>query len=149
MVVTFCVLSLLYIVADPPRITTHPRELKDAVPGKYVMFSVEATGTEPLGYKWEWNPAGERDGTEEWQPCDLRSFPGADSSILSVQKSNKGSYRCVVSNCAGNKISNSAELEVRVITAQIQYQLLVAITIALTDHYSTGPGQTAKQVCNY
>ena len=132
MVATICALSLLYIyVADPPRITTHPRELKDAVPGKYVMFSVEATGTEPLGYKWEWNPAGERDGTEEWQPCDLKSFPGADSSILSVQKSNKGSYRCVVSNCAGNKISNSAELEVRVITAQIQYQLLVAITIAL------------------
>ena len=102
-------------VADPPRVTTHPRELKDAVPGKCAMFSVEATGTEPLSYKWEWSPAGERRGTEEWQPCDLESFPGADSSTLtipSVQKLNEGSYRSVISNCAGSQISEPAQLSV-------------------------------------
>ena len=102
--------------ADPPRITAHPQELKGVAAGQYAMFSVEATGTGPLSYKWERNPAGERRRTEEWQPCDLEGFPGADSStvtIHSVQKSNEGSYRCVVSNCAGNQISNSAELEVR------------------------------------
>ena len=79
------------------------------------MFSAEATGTEPLSYKWEWSPAGERRGTEEWQPCDLESFPGGDSStvtIPSVQKSNEGSYRCVISNCAGSKTSNPAELSI-------------------------------------
>ena len=110
-VATFCV----SFTADPPRITTHPQELKDVVPGKPATFSVEATGTEPLTYKWEWNPAGERHGTEEWQLCDLESFPGGDSStvtIPSVQKSNEGSYRCVVSNCAGSQISKLAQLSV-------------------------------------
>ena len=101
--------------ADPPRITTHPRELKDVAPGKPAMFSVEVTGTEPLSYKWEWSPPGERRGTEEWQPCDLKSFPGGDSStvtIPSVQKSNEGSYCCVISNCAGSQISKPAQLSV-------------------------------------
>ena len=39
--------------AKPPRITAHPRELKNAVPGKLVTFTIEATGTEPLSYQWE------------------------------------------------------------------------------------------------
>ena len=60
-------------------------------------------------------------GSEEWKPCDSNT---TTLTIPSVQKSNEGSYRCVVRNCAGSQISNSAELEVRdstctVITAQI------------------------------
>ena len=70
------------------------------------MFSVEATGTEPLSYKWEWKPAE----SEEWQLCDTQ---GPTLTILRVQKFNEGSYRCDISNCAGNQISNSAELKVR------------------------------------
>ena len=76
------------------------------------MFIVEATGTEPLNYQWEWKSTI-HDG--KWQPCDVERFPGADSStivISSVQKSNEGSYRCVVSNCAGSQTSNPAELSV-------------------------------------
>ena len=79
------------------------------------MFSIETTGTEPLSYKWEWNQNGEGDGRELWQPCDVESFPGADSSTLtipSVQKSNEGSYHCVISNCAGTQTSNPAYLSV-------------------------------------
>ena len=115
MVTTFCVFFYYIHAADPPRITAHPQELKDAVPGKTAMFSVEVTGTGPLSYKWEWSLAGERRGTEEWQPCDLESFPGGGSStvtIPSVQKSNEGSYRCVISNCAGRQISKPAQLTV-------------------------------------
>ena len=99
-------------VADPPRVISHLRELKDVVAGKSVMFTVEATGTEPLSYQWEWKPV--MDGGK-WQSCDVERFPGADSSILtipSVQKSNGGHYRCVVSNCAGSQTSNPAELSV-------------------------------------
>ena len=76
------------------------------------MFTAEATGTQPLNYQWEWKPAME-DG--EWQLCDVERFPGADSStvtILSVQKSIEGSYRCIVGNCTGTNISNSAKLSV-------------------------------------
>ena len=115
MVATFCLFLLCMHAADPPRITTHPQELKDVAPGRCAMFSAEATGTEPLSYKWEWNPAGERRGTEEWQPCDLESFSGGDSStvtIPSVEKSNEGSYRCVISNCAGSQTSKLAQLSV-------------------------------------
>jgi len=51
----------------------------------------------------------------EWLSCNVERFPGADSStavISSVEKSNERSYRCVVTNCAGAHISNSAKLSV-------------------------------------
>ena len=99
-------------VAEPPRITTHPQELKDAVQGKPVTFTVQAIGTEPLiNYHWCWKPATE-DGSEEWQTCDAEWCDGATLTIPSVQKSNEGSYCCVVSNCAGTQISKAAQLKV-------------------------------------
>ena len=76
------------------------------------MFTAEGNGTDPLNYQWEWKPAMDDD---KWQPCDVEKFPGAHSSTLtipSVQKSYEGSYRCVVSNCAGKETSNPAELSV-------------------------------------
>ena len=73
------------------------------------MFTVEATGTEPLNYWWEWKSAMDDGG---WQLCDVERFPGATVVIPSVQKSNEGSYCCVVSNCAGTDISNPAKLSV-------------------------------------
>ena len=51
-----------------PRITTHPQDLKDVIPGKSVMFTAKGIGTEPLNYQWEWKSAMD-DG--EWQPCDV------------------------------------------------------------------------------
>ena len=99
-------------LADPPRITIHPQNLKDTLCGKHVMFTVEATGTEPLNYQWEWKQATDDD---KWQLCNVEKFTGADSStlsILNVQKSNEGSYRCVVSNCADSQTSKPAELSV-------------------------------------
>ena len=50
-------------IAESPRITTHSQELKDAVPGKPVKFTLQATGTEPLNFHWQWKPAGEEDGS--------------------------------------------------------------------------------------
>ena len=99
-------------VADPPSITTQPQELKNIVPGKPVMFTVKGTGTAPLRYRWEWNPAGEGN---QWQPYGVEGVSGADSSTLtisSVQKVNVGSYRCVISNCAGSQTSQPAQLTV-------------------------------------
>ena len=116
-----------FYVAVPPRITIHPQDLKDAVPGTPVLFTVEATGTEPLNYQWEWKQAINDD---EWQLCDGETFAGADSSvltILSVQKSNEGSYRCVVSNCASEQTSKPAKLSVGECTTEtftMKYVLL-------------------------
>ena len=91
-------------VADPPRITTHPVDVKDAVPGNQVEFTIQATGTQPLNYQWECKKGS-----------DVERFPGAKSSTLvisSVRKSNEGSYHCVVSNCAGNQTSEPAKLNI-------------------------------------
>ena len=63
-------------VAEPPRVTNHPLDMKDAVPGKSLTLIVEATATQPLNYRWEWKSAMD-DG--EWQSCDVERFPGADS----------------------------------------------------------------------
>ena len=107
------ILFLCLPTADPPYITTHPKGLKAAVPGQAVMFTVHATGTEPISYQWKWKPAGdEQGGSEEWQLCDKEWSHGTTLQIPSVHKLNEGSYQCVVSNCAGSQISKPAKLSV-------------------------------------
>ena len=56
--------------AEPPRITNHPQKLKDAIPGKSAKFTVQATGTEPLNYNWQWKRDEKGSGSKEWQPCE-------------------------------------------------------------------------------
>ena len=99
-------------VVDLPRITSHPQEIKDAIQGEPINFIIQATGTEPLSYQWEWMAAGEENGSEGWQTCRAEWSDGATLTIPSVQKSNEGNYCCVVSNCAGNETSNPAQLSV-------------------------------------
>ena len=107
---TFFVVSVH--VADQPSITTHPQELKDVAQGKPAKFSIQASGTEALNYRWQWKPAEEGGGSEEWQECNAKWCKGATLSISKVEKSNEGSYRCVVSNFAGNQTSVPAKLTV-------------------------------------
>jgi len=101
-------------LADPPCITTHPKGLKDAVPGQPVTFTVHATGTEPISYQWWWTLVGSGDESEkeEWQLCDVKRSDSHTLTISSVQKSNEGSYHCVVSNCAGSQSSDPVILTV-------------------------------------
>ena len=98
-------------IAEPPRIYSHPQELRDAVLGKTVKFTIHATGTDPLRYQWQWKPVEE----ECWNPCDSEKFPGSDTStvtIPNVQKTNEGSYRCVITNYAGSQTSKPAKLSI-------------------------------------
>ena len=75
-----------------------------------MVFTIQATGTEPLSYKWQWKPAAEAEGlSEEWQPYDAES---TSLTIPIVHKSNEGSYRCVVSNIAGTQTSEPAKLNI-------------------------------------
>ena len=114
------VMSIIHIsgichIANPPRITTHPLELKGVVPGKPVTFTVHATGTKPLHYQWQWKPAEEGRSSQEWQLCGAGQFSGADNSTLTIsstQKSNEGSFCCTVSNCAGSQTSKPTNLSV-------------------------------------
>ena len=107
-----CMLSVSIHAARLPRITIHPQQLNDTVPGETLAFTIQASGTEPLNYQWEIKTG---DGNGEWQSCDVERFPGANSSTLtipSVQKSNEGSYHCVVSNIVGSQTSEPVNLNI-------------------------------------
>ena len=70
------------------------------------MFTIQATGTKPLSYLWQWKPVEEE--SEEWQPCPAEWCHDGTLTIPSVQKFSEGNYRCIVSNCAGSETSNPA-----------------------------------------
>ena len=97
-------------VADPPKVTIHPQDLRNVAQGKSVKFSIQSTGTGLLNYKWEWMPTGEQGGAKQWQPCNPKWCKGPTLTISKVDESNEGSYRCVVSNDAGRDVSNPATL---------------------------------------
>ena len=105
-------------VADPPRITIHPRSLKYIIQGKPAKFTVQATGTHPLNYQWHWKP---EDGSGKWKPCCAEWSDGATLTILSVEKSNEGIYCCVISNHAGSQASNPTELSIGKNSIKLQY----------------------------
>ena len=113
----------MYIfVADPPRVTSHPRDLKDVVSGNTVTFTAEATGTEPLSYHWWlWKVAGGGGGSGEWQPCPAGWSDGATLTIPSVQKSDEGHYCCVISNSAGSQSLEPAYLSTGKNITKLQY----------------------------
>ena len=102
----------LFCSDEPPMVTNQPKSLSKVCPGTAVIFAVQATGTEPLSYLWQRKPAEGEGGSEEWQPCPAEWSEGATLTIPSVQKSNEGSYCCVISNYAGTQTSNSAKLSV-------------------------------------
>ena len=95
-----------------PRITAHPQELIDVVQGKSVTFTIQAIGTEPMNYDWQWKPTEERGVSKQWQQCSAKWCKGATLTISKVEKSHEGSYRCVVSNLAGSQTSNPSKLNI-------------------------------------
>ena len=105
----FSVFLLLIFLAKPPTVTSQPKSQKDTIPGKAVTFSVQATGTEPLGYQWQWKKFGKKGEKDEWQNL---SGDSSTFKVRSVQACNAGYYQCVVSNCAGSKVSHCALLTV-------------------------------------
>jgi uncharacterized delta-60 repeat protein len=79
--------------AAAPVVTTSPRSLTDAV-GSNVLFSVTATGSPPLAYRWFFNG----------QPITGQT---SDRLLLvDVQSAQAGSYSATVSNALG--VANSA-----------------------------------------
>ncbi len=87
--------SAILSVMLPPVIDVHPQNQSGQI-GETVTFSVSASGT-GLSYQWQ---------------MDGQNIEGANASQLSftVQESDFGAFRCVVSNDAGSVISQSAQL---------------------------------------
>ena len=57
-------------------------------------------------------------------------FHDTTLKIPNVQKSNKGSYWCVVNNCAGSQISKAAKLSIGT-TPDINSILLVVVVVVV------------------
>jgi hypothetical protein len=87
------------LVNDPPAITAQPQARTAAV-GAPVTFSVGASGTAPLVYRWQKDGLALPDGT------------AADFTLAAVALSDAGAYRCLVSNSAGTALSAAAALTV-------------------------------------
>ena len=84
-------------------ITTQPHDQRNSIPGSTVMFSVTASGLS-LTYSWE-------QGNGTALPSDSRFMTNTDTlTIQNVMPSDAGSYRCVVTNAAGNDTSDAADL---------------------------------------
>ncbi len=82
-----------------PVITTQPSSLTN-IAGTTATFSVEATGTEPLHYQWQFNTLERTDQTN------------AILVLTNVQTGNAGSYTVVITNVDGAVTSAVATLTV-------------------------------------
>jgi len=85
-------------------VTAQPQNRRNIIPGSTVMFSVTASGLRRT-YSWE-------QGNGTALPADTRFMTtNTDTlTIRNVMPSDAGSYRCVVSNAAGNDTSDAADL---------------------------------------
>ena len=92
-------------------ITTQPIS-QSAVTGSAASFSVKASGTTALSYRWQWSADGStwsdlaNDSTYSGVATDTLSVSGAAMALNGRQ------YRCVVTNAAGSVTSNAASLRV-------------------------------------
>lgn len=84
---------------EPPVITHHPED-QTVTEGAMAVFSVSATGTEPLSYQWL------------FENLALASKTNATLNLLNVTDAVAGLYAVEVSNQAGRLTSNPARLEV-------------------------------------
>ena len=95
---------------------SQPRSQKDILSGKAITLSVQAIGTLPLNYQWQWKKFGKDGEKDGWQ-----NLSGEGSTFQVVQMElrltgvktcNAGYYQCVVSNSAGSDTSLCALLTV-------------------------------------
>ncbi|MFN7439709.1 MAG: GC-type dockerin domain-anchored protein [Phycisphaerales bacterium] len=114
-----------YTFGSPgPSIATNPAPVSSCLNGN-ASLSVVASGTGPLTYQWQWQPAGP--GTawaalesginlnSQGQPAfDVSGAGTATASIrsLSGATGSVGSFRCVVSNACGTVTSEPATLTI-------------------------------------
>ena len=110
-------LATLTILA-PPVITSQPQNVITN-PGATIVFTVSATGTEPLSYQWQFN------GT---------NLDGAVDNTLEldhVTSTNTGNYRVILSNAVGTVTSQPA-------TLLVGYQSLTPAQLWLLSHGARG-----------
>lgn len=99
-----------------PVITQQPQGVSVSV-GKAANFSVTATGTAPLSYRWQTKPSGVANF------ADITGALSATYSFPNPQLTDSGTQiRCIVSNAAGPTTSNAATLTVTISAPGISQQ---------------------------
>ena len=91
----------------PPAITTQPLSQTVAA-GTNVVFTVAATGTEPLGYQWY----AQLVGVTPTVPVALDGETTETLTIFNPDSSSAGTYSVLVYNMAGHVMSSNATLVV-------------------------------------
>jgi hypothetical protein len=117
-------------VLTPPTISSQPQS-QAVITGQSAAFSVSASGTSPLAYRWKFNGNNISYGTN------------ATLALTNVQTTNAGNYTVVVTNFAGSITSSVAALTVYVpptITSQPASQSLI---LGQNATFSVGASGTA------
>ena len=119
----FCATAPLALAGNPPQISAQPNNQTAGV-GATVNFVVVASGDPTLLYQWSF---------------DLTNMPGATNQILTiptVQASNQGSYRVVVTNNYGSATSTVAYLQSVLTPAVSGYNASSSLTEGSTAAFS-------------
>jgi len=98
-------LDQVRFAAVPITITSQPAS-RSVDAGTTVRFRVNATGTPPLSYQWQFNGVGLTNGSS------ARGATTASLTLTNVQPAQAGNYTVVVSNAAGSVTSSNALLTV-------------------------------------
>ena len=85
------------VVQTLPVIVMHPRDTS-AIAGQTAVFSVSASGSDPLSYQWQKNGV------------NINGATGPVLTLSPVHASDSGLYRAIVSNEWGSAISDRARL---------------------------------------
>lgn len=94
------VYKIQYTGSQAPAITQQPSD-QTVGAGQPATFSVGASGAPPLAYQWQRNSS------------NIAGATASTYTIASVSASDNGArFRCVVTNSAGNAVSNEATLTV-------------------------------------
>ena len=101
----------IFLTADPPKITQHPKS-KSVATGASTTFTVEATGDD-LRFQWRKDGKDLRDGRK------CRGTKTHTLHIKDVEKSDKGSYQCLVRNDVRKEFSEKAGLAVSELVIKI------------------------------
>lgn len=99
-----------------PTVTSHPQPQNVCFNGASVSFSVQASGTGTLQYRWRLNGAAVFDGPNGGGHGGGSFIQGATTNTLTIIQpsywADVGNYDCVVTNACGPTASQSAPLTV-------------------------------------
>ena len=95
---------LFFLTVNPPKVTQHP-ESKSVATGASRTFTVEASGD---GLQFQWK----KDGKDLHDGNKYRDTKTHTLHIKDVEKSDSGSYQCLVKNDVREELSEEADLAV-------------------------------------